>query len=86
MRARVFLREGAEYRLAVELSVEDADDAWRRLEAFPHPAGRHLMPDDIVYVGDLYLELDSDGGWHPLTPGDLSRDLYQQILNAQDEH
>ena len=81
----MFLREGADYRLAIELSVEDADDAWRRLEAFPHPAGRHLMPGDIVYVGDLYLELDGDGGWHPLTPGELSQDLYHQILNAADE-
>jgi len=81
----VFLREGADYRLAVELSVEDADDAWRRLEAFPQPAGRHLMPGDIVYVGDLYLELDGDGGSHPLTPGELSQDLYHQIVNAQDE-
>lgn len=84
MRARVFLRDGAEYRLTVELSVEDADDAWRRLETFPHPPGRHLMPGDIVYVDDLYVELHGDGGWHPLTPGELSQDLYQ-VLNAQNE-
>ena len=42
------------------------------------------MPGDIVYVDDLYVELHGDGGWHPLTPGELSQDLYQ-VLNAQNE-
>ncbi len=42
----------------------------------PQLTGRRLRPGDVVYIEDLYLELDGDGGWHRLTPGELTRQLY----------
>jgi hypothetical protein len=44
-----------------------------------------MHPGDVVFVGDLYRELDEDGGWHPLAPGQLTRGLYRQILNVSEE-
>ena len=78
MRARIFLREdrSQNYRLAAELDAQDADDAWRRIEAEPEGAGRRLRPGDIVYIGDVYVELNGDGGWVPIAPGPLTRRLY----------
>lgn len=82
MRTRVFLREDNEYRLATEMSVDDADQAWRRIEAEPDLAGRRLSPGDVVYIGDEYLELNGDGGWRRLAPSELTQGLYRQILSA----
>jgi hypothetical protein len=38
-----------------------------------------MRPGDVVYVGDIYLELDGDGGWCALAPGKLTRQLYRLI-------
>jgi hypothetical protein len=82
VRTRVFLREDNEYRLAAEISVDDADHAWRRIEAEPDLAGRRLAPGDVVYISDEYLELNGDGGWRRLGPSELTQALYRQILSA----
>jgi hypothetical protein len=82
VRARVFLREGGSYALAAELTVEGAEEVWRRLEVQPELAGRRMAAGDVVYVGDLYLELNADGGWQLLEAGELTRQLYRQVLKA----
>lgn len=77
MRARIFLRDGSDFRLATEMEADHADGVWRQLEASPERAGRRLQPGDVVYLGDVYLELNRDGGWRPLKPGNLTRALYR---------
>jgi hypothetical protein len=80
LRARVFLKdEVGEYRLAAEFEAQDADNVWRQIEAEPDIAGRRMAPGDIVYIGDVYLQLDGDGGWRPVRPGKLTRQLYGLI-------
>ena len=81
MRARVFLAGTDRWTFGCELEATDADDVWRRLEADPSPASRRLAQGDIVYIADVYLQLDGDGGWQPITPSRLTRELY---LLAQD--
>jgi hypothetical protein len=82
MRARVFYKEPAGWRLACELEAEDPEDAWRQLQRDPLPATRRPAIGDIVYVGDLYWELDGDGAWRALSPGDLTLELYRTALNS----
>jgi hypothetical protein len=77
VRARVFHREThGGFRFAGELDAEDADDVWRMAESSMVP-GSALKEGDVVYIGDLYFELDGDGGWHPIQPGELTRRLYR---------
>ena len=87
MRARLFRRDEARtgYTYVGELDAVDADDVWRQLEAEGPDSARRMHPGDVVFVGDLYRELDEDGGWHPLAPGQLTRGLYRQILNVSEE-
>jgi hypothetical protein len=82
LRARIFLRDPAGYRLAAELSADDADHAWRQIENDPELVGRRLAAGDLVYIGDEYLEIDGDGGWHLVGPGEMTTGLYRQILDA----
>jgi hypothetical protein len=83
MRARVFYRlSPTEYRLACTLDEEDADAAWRRLQLRPGLAGRSMLPGDVVYVADVYNELNGDGGWRVLVPGAETQRLYQLIVES----
>lgn len=82
MRARVFLRGEDGYSLACEIDAEDADDVWRQLEGDPDLAGRSLKQGDIVYISDVYLELDGDGGWGRILPGELTAELYRLIVDS----
>jgi hypothetical protein len=79
VRARVFLRDEEGYRLGCELDAIDAEDVWRTLQASPDLAGRRLMQGDVVYLTDLYLELNGDGGWDVIPPGELTQGLYGLI-------
>ncbi len=81
MRARLFRRIDLAHGFAYvgELDADDADDVWRQLEAEPPDSAGRMRPGDVVYVGDIYLELDGDGGWRPLAPGELTRQLYRLI-------
>ena len=81
MRARVFRRNDTAHGYAYvgELDAEDVDDVWRQLEAGPPDSVGGMRPGDVVYVGDVYFELDGDGGWRPLLPGELTRQLYGLI-------
>jgi hypothetical protein len=36
----------------------------------------------VVYLGDIYLALDGDGGWNRLQPGPATEDLYRLIVEA----
>ena len=63
-----------------ELDVADADEAWRALQSLGEAAA--LRKGDIVYVGDVYFELDGDGGWRPLPPGPLTIKLYEAAIRA----
>jgi hypothetical protein len=80
LRARIFLREEAEYRYGGELDAADADDVWRQLAMVPE---RNLKAGDVIYIGDVYLELNPDGGWMPLAPGALTRRLYQLAVSGE---
>lgn len=86
MRARVLLQEVGGYRVGCEIDALHADDVWRRLEASPGTAGRALRTGDIVYIQDLYLELDGDGGWRTLQPGRLTTSLHSLITAAGTAH
>lgn len=82
MRARLFRRDDAPplgYTYAGELDAADADDVWRQLEADPFDPARRMGQGDVVYVGDVYYELDGDGGWRPLALGKLTPQLYRLI-------
>jgi len=82
VRARLYRRAEAPagYTSLGELDAADADDVWRQLEAEAPDSARRMTPGDIVYIGDVYLELDPDGGWHPISPGELTRELYRLII------
>jgi hypothetical protein len=71
MRARLFCKDDSTplgYAYSGEVDADDADDVWRQLQAEPVELGRRMRQGDVVYVGDVYYELDGDGGWHPLVP------------------
>ena len=80
MRARILRRRNAGvYDFTDELDVADADEAWRQLQH-----REPLREGDVVFVGDLYFELDGDGGWRRLEPGNLTRSLYlKATVDAQ---
>ena len=68
MRARIFHYLSPDsYKFERELDLADADEAWRQLQSLGE--GAALKKGPIVYIGDLYFELDGDGGWRPLPPG-----------------
>jgi hypothetical protein len=76
VRARIFrYRSPDSYTFERQLDVVEADEAWRRLQSLGE--GAALREGDIVYVGDLYFELDGDGGWRSLPPGQLTVRLYE---------
>jgi hypothetical protein len=52
------------------------------LEAKPELAGRPLAAGDVVYIADLYWELNGDGGWSAIPPGELTRQLYRTVLKS----
>ena len=82
MRARIFrFLSNDSYRFERELDVVDADEAWRHLQALGE--GAALREGDIVYVGDVYFELDGDGGWRPLPPGPLTISLYESAIRER---
>ena len=75
MRTRGFLQE----RSTFEVGAASPEDAWKILAGDSKPVERRLQPGDVLYVGDLYLQIDGDGGWHVLNPGDLTRSLHRLI-------
>ena len=53
VRARIFRRDApSSFHFAGELDAEDADNVWRQAEP--------LSEGDVVYIGDVYFELDGD--------------------------
>jgi len=78
MRARVFLFDGesGHHRFAGEVDAHTPDDVWYLAEAEPQLLGRRLQGGDVVYVSDVYAQLDGDGGWHQIAPGELTKRLY----------
>jgi hypothetical protein len=83
LRARVLLADGAGFRYGCELDATDPDDVWRQAQGDRGLAGRNLREGDVVYLGDVYLALDGDGGWNSLEPGDATKDLYRLIVEAE---
>lgn len=39
-----------------------------------------MREGDVLYIGDVYLALDGDGGWRPLEPGAETSRLYPLIV------
>ena len=84
MRARVFRRLSADtYEYAGEIEAVDADDVWRQLEGETLHEGEALAQGDVVYVADVYHQLDGDGGWAAMTPSTLTQRLYKLATSAQ---
>ena len=83
MRARVLLTDGTGFRYGCELEATDSDDVWRQTQADPGVAGRSLREGDVLYLDDVYLALDGDGGWHRLKTGEATKDLYRLIVEAE---
>jgi hypothetical protein len=84
VRARIFRFLGPDsYEFERQLDVVDADEAWRRLQSLGE--GAALREGDIVYVGDLYFELDGDGGWRSLPSGPLTVRLYESAVRATND-
>jgi hypothetical protein len=81
MRARVFLfdAEAGEHVFGGETDAESADAVWRLAEATPELFGRSLRAGDVVYIEDVYVRLDGDGGWHPIPPGETTARLHRMI-------
>ncbi len=85
MRARVFRRDAPRsFHFAGELEAEDADDIWRQAESGVL-AGEPLGEGDVVYVGDIYFQLDGDGGWRPVRPSALTRKLYDLATTGKSD-
>jgi hypothetical protein len=80
VRARVFLRGRGKFRYGGELEAADVEDVWRQVQGDARPFGRPLRSGDIVYIGDLYHELNPDGGWQMLAPGPKTERLYRLAL------
>jgi hypothetical protein len=54
-----------------------------RTQGNPRLAGRRLREGDVVYLGDVYLALDGDGGWRRLESGQATEDLYDLIVREE---
>jgi hypothetical protein len=60
VRARIFRRDApSSFHFAGELDAEDADNVWRQAESGARSA-EPLSEGDVVYIGDVYFELDGD--------------------------
>ena len=70
-------------RYGCELDAADAEDVWRQTQADASLAGRSLREGDVVYLADVYLALDGDGGWRRIEPGRATEDLYRLIAEAE---
>jgi len=76
------LLKESEFHYAGELEATDADEAWIKIERDPSGVGRTLRAGDVIFVGDEYLELNGDGGWRRLEPGETTRALYRLIVQS----
>jgi hypothetical protein len=83
VRARVLLCEEGGFRYGCELDATNAEEVWRETQRDPRLAGRSLREGDVVYVGDVYLALDGDGGWRKLELGLLTEELYGVIVREE---
>lgn len=85
LRARLFIAaaDGSDaYTYGGEIDAVDADDVWRIVQRSPETFGRMLHEGDIVYIADVYLKLDGDGGWQPLPPSELTQMLYALVTGG----
>ncbi len=73
------MRQGGSYAFAGELEADNPDAVWLETERRPDGLVRPMRPADIVYVGDIYYELDGDGGWKVVAPGRLTKGLYRLV-------
>lgn len=78
MRARIFRRLAADtYEYVGEIVADDADDAWRQLQGETLYRLGGLAQGDVVYVADVYHQLDGDGGWAVIPPSTRTKRLYE---------
>lgn len=83
MRARIFRRLAADtYEYIGEMQADDADDVWRQLQGEALLGVGGLAQGDVVYIADVYHQLDGDGGWAAIPPGALTKRLYQLATSA----
>ncbi len=83
MRARIFRRLAADtYEYVGEMEADDADDVWRQLQGQNLLGVGGLAQGDVVYVADVYHQLDGDGGWAAIPPSTLTKRLYELAISA----
>ena len=74
---------GDAYEYVSEMDASDADDAWRQLQGETLDGVRSLTKGDVVYIADVYHQLDGDGGWAVVPPGELTKRLYELARSAE---
>jgi hypothetical protein len=83
MRARIFRRLAADtYEYVGEMEADDADDVWRQLQGEAVLGVAGLAKGDVVYIADIYHQLDGDGGWTVLPPSAVTKRLYYLATSA----
>ena len=83
MRARIFRRLAADtYEYVGETEADDAEDVWRQLQGEAVLGIGGLGEGDVVYIADVYHELDGDGGWAAIPPSALTKSLYELAISA----
>jgi hypothetical protein len=83
MRARIFRRLASDtYEYVGEMEADDAEDVWRQLQGEAVLGVGGLAEGDVVYIADVYHQLDGDGGWAIVPPSALTKHLYELATSA----
>jgi hypothetical protein len=64
------------------MEADDAEDVWRQLQGEAVLGDGGLAEGDVVYIADVYHELDGDGGWAAIPPSALTKSLYELATSA----
>jgi hypothetical protein len=72
----------ATYEYVGEMEADDADDVWRQLQGEALRGIGGLAQGDVVYIADVYQQLDGDGGWAAIAPSALTKRLYELASSA----
>lgn len=71
------------YEYVGETEADDADDVWRQMPGQALRGVGGLAQGDVVYIADVYHELDGDGGWTAIFPSALTKRLHKLAKSAE---